>query len=141
MTFNIALPTPLKDFNNRLEDDALMRGEPDVKAWLAGFGQGTSVVDNTVSQLTYLLNEPSQLQVFDAAMLWHDDEKQTNLWYITNLIWHFSYYSPVPKNWGEYHKPIVEVLILYVERQRTREWQQDPKRQPQTLPDTFRFRL
>jgi hypothetical protein len=152
--FNIRPPATIVSFIEKLRMNPLLRDTPEVQIFLSRYGAGIKVVRESNVQVVNLLLKPDQLQgsitpnnvqeqflKLYSNVLFHDTSQLIHLQYITRPLWNFYHSSGVEKSWGNHHKPIVEAIIAYVEGIRTKEWQKDPHRCPQFLPDTFEFHM
>ncbi|KAJ4352199.1 uncharacterized protein N0V89_007546 [Didymosphaeria variabile] len=75
------------------------------------------------------------------AVLLHDTETLKHVNEVQRLLWPFSPSHPIEISCESKLKLLVEAIILYVESLRTREWERDPKRNPDALPSTFPLRM
>ncbi|KAF1961014.1 hypothetical protein CC80DRAFT_590316 [Byssothecium circinans] len=158
LNFNIAPPPTIATLNKKLRSSPTLRSTPSVQFYLSRFAAGPTIVTTNPGAgtiLATLLNTPAQLQAHITPqhiqqhflklltlLLWHDAPSLSAVTALMGSLWPFDEtHKPVERSWAEYHKPIVEAAVMYIEGLRTRDWERDEKRLPMFLPDTWEFRM
>jgi hypothetical protein len=156
LTFVIAPPPPIRALNKRLDNDASLNSQQEVKTWLHMYGQGLKILPlrhglDITSMLDHIADSPKDtgitprliqeqfLKLFTTTLL-NDSPTYYRLKKCVSRT--IVYGQLISKPWWPLHgKPIVEAMISYVDSLRTREWERDPNRTPTVLPDTFPWRI
>lgn len=149
---NILPPPEVTKLNKKLQDPVL-RQLPEVKHWLSLYGHSPDINNYNSFNLTTLLRQDwpypnssitvSQIQdhLFEHAKLLLSINQPTAF---ENFIKSFQPYS-----WGTIDsadrlknaKPVLQRIISLIDSLRTPEWQRNPNRQPEVLPQTLKYRL
>jgi hypothetical protein len=152
LQFTVAPPPSISALNKKLRDNVDSHSSMPVRFWLHHFAD--PLVVSASEALISLFKKPDRLQNQVTAnhiqeqflklftlVLWNSGEDMGSLDEMMNHLWPRSRSNTITKDWAEHSKPIFEAAIMYVEGLRTKEWQKNPERKPQALPDTFKWRM
>ncbi|KAK6511605.1 hypothetical protein TWF481_000520 [Arthrobotrys musiformis] len=143
--FNINPPDIVQRLNKIFEDDQKLQYQDTVENWWYSYSHGASLSEDTVllSILRGRIGAPDEetvnacvheqyLKLYKATF-WKETE-DLDFEYSDNL---FKLLEPKPlnKTWLKYLQPILHDMVQFVASLRTTEWERNPDRVPQILPD------
>ncbi|KAF2003987.1 hypothetical protein P154DRAFT_64050 [Amniculicola lignicola CBS 123094] len=151
VTFNMAPPAQIATLNKTLTDPALY-SVPANYHWLSLYNHNRDITYHTLdvevlleavpespkadSEITLTLVQQHILAQWTVILL-HDSPHYKNL--------HMEIESLRPstfsKLWIERCRPVMEAIVLYIERMRSMDWERNHKRRPTVLPDLWEQRL
>lgn len=148
----------IMDFTSDLKNDRLLSKGKDAQHWFHIRGvwdRHGSNISSLLLKAEFALSDeaaacdlvtPAHLQAHERRMF--DDLLAEYSWFASEWNSLLKRYAPPVRGaqsertrWLEHCKPLVQYALSKVEAIRTPEWQQNPRRQPSTLPDTFEFRV
>lgn len=156
VVFNITPPLAIKALNEKLQTDPALRSQPDVQTWLQLYGQGLSALDRyTLFDILSLFEQVTEsasteaitpkvvqenfFKIFSIVLANDTPSYQTLSTTLTDRLVVGDYLAE--PWWVAHGKTMINAMIAHVASLHTREWERDPKRNPDVLPDTFNWRL
>ncbi|KAK6354065.1 hypothetical protein TWF730_008483 [Orbilia blumenaviensis] len=149
--FNIDPPDTIKQLNKNFEENSELRSIQAVENWWESYGADKEVLrDNKlISFIRGQVGTPEE-EIVSASIrenflklykviFW--EESRTLNYRFSDLLLDTLEPDPLDAAWLRHMQPILLDVLQFIDSLRSEEWEQNPNREPQTLPDTFRPRL
>ena len=154
VVFLINPPACIRTLNQRLEDHHSLKSLPEVETWLTLYGADRLTPSRvlpyhnipsfsksrTGEQITHVTREfyrEAFLKVF-RELLWVDGPSYARLSALVSTV---RVDLAEDDDVNDDGRSTIAHIIAYVNNLRTRDWEQNPDRNPSVLPDTFKWRL
>ncbi|KAK6335003.1 hypothetical protein TWF718_010444 [Orbilia javanica] len=145
--FNINPPEILEPLNKKCKDDKKFSELCSSKNWSQSYNQGTAISDeinliSSIQERIELLEDEDInasireqfLKIYETT-LWKES-KDLKFSYSDHLLKTLEP-KPLDTVWLKYIQPILKDTLHFITSLRTPEWEQNPNRHPQILPETF----
>ncbi|KAF3913277.1 hypothetical protein AA313_de0210279 [Arthrobotrys entomopaga] len=144
--FILTMPEPVKQVIQKVRariDDS-PPAQADELFWLEAYGKGSIIANSTGFQLSQLfdLEEKWQrpglagelfLKLYDAVL---STDSPVYTWHQA-LVHQLDYRNDEQEKWYRDYRPILQSIVSNIDGLRTPDWEKNPNRKPQVLPDTF----
>ncbi|KAK6529521.1 hypothetical protein TWF281_008693 [Arthrobotrys megalospora] len=152
--FNLDPPDAIKDLNGKFKDDSKLQSLDEVKNWLASYGLDVDVLRETklISFIRGKMNTPEEegmsasvreqfLKLYTTVFWKETKNPDFESFDQSDILLDQLEPKPLDAAWLNHIRPVLQDIIQFADSLRTTNWEQNPDREPQILPDTFRPQL